>query len=63
MVSVTGCVMLCPTFTLPNCSVPGDTASTGSVPVPVNATLRVEFAASLSIERLPFTTPADTGAN
>jgi len=53
LVSVTGCVVLCPTFTFPNCSVPGDTASTGSVPVPVKATLTGELAASLSIDRLP----------
>jgi len=62
-VKVTGCVVLCPTLTFPNCSAPGETTSTGSVPVPVNATLRVEFAASLSIERLPFTIPAEGGAS
>ena len=62
-VSVTGCVMLCPTFTFPNWIVPGATASIGSVPVPVSATFRGEFAALLSIERLPLITPAEAGAN
>ena len=33
---VTACVVFCPTFTFPNWTFPGKTASTGSVPVPVN---------------------------
>ena len=61
--SVTGCVIVCPTFTLPNCNVPpGVTASTGSVPVPINSTASGELVASLTIERVPLRTPALAGA-
>ena len=63
LVSFMVCVLLCPTVTFPKLSEAGDIVSPGWVPVPLSETVNGELAASLAIERLPVTAPADGGAN
>ena len=62
-VSFSVCVLLCPTFTLPKDMLEGDIVKPACVPVPVNEMLSGEFVASLTIEKVPLSTPAEVGAS
>jgi hypothetical protein len=62
-VNLTVWVLLCPTVTFPKLREAGDIVSPACVPVPLSEIVRGELAASLAIERLPVTAPADGGAN
>src|SRR5580698_9870479 len=52
-----------PVVTLPNAALVGVAVSCGCVPVPLKLIVAGEFGASLTIEILPLTLPADVGAN
>jgi hypothetical protein len=56
-------VLLCPTFTFPKFKVCGDIARPDSIPVPVKEIEAGELDASLTIENVPLSTPAESGAN
>src|ERR1700730_10403957 len=62
-VSCTACVLLWPTVTFPKLREAGEIVRPGWVPVPVREIVKGELPASLTIERLPVTAPADGGAN
>jgi hypothetical protein len=62
-VSFTPCVPLCPTMTFPNVNADGAIVKPACVPVPVIEIASGELEASLKTVRLPFTAPADVGAN
>jgi hypothetical protein len=63
-VSLTACVLLCPTTTFPNVNVDGEIVNNAvCVPVPVIEIASGEFEASLTTVKLPVTAPADVGAN
>lgn len=62
-VSFTLCVPLCATITFPNVNAEGAIVKPACVPVPVIEIASGELEASLETARLPFTAPADVGAN
>ena len=57
------CELLLPMATLPKLAVDGMVDNWPCVPVPLKETVRGEFDASLEMEALPVTAPADCGAN
>ena len=63
LVSLMLCVPLCPTITLPNVKAEGEIDKPACVPVPLIEIASGELDASLKTVRLPFTAPADVGAN
>jgi hypothetical protein len=62
-VSVTFCVLVCPTVTFEKFSVEGEIDSPDCVPVPLSETISGEFDASLITVSAPLTAPAAVGAN
>jgi len=62
-VTCTACVLLCPTFTFPNCSTSGEVTKSAAVPVPVNSIVSAGFEASLTTDTLPLFTPETCGSN
>lgn len=62
-VNVTVCEPLWPTVTFPKFNDAGEIESPGCVPVPLKEIVTGEFDASLAMDRLPFTVPADGGPN
>jgi hypothetical protein len=63
LVSVTLCVLVCPTGTLLKFNDVGEIASTGCMPVPASAIATGEFDASLVTVRVPVAGVVDAGAN
>ena len=63
LLSVTFCVLVCPTATLLKFNNDGENAGTASSPVPLNATVRLEFVASLVTVKPPVAGVMEVGAN
>lgn len=62
-VSVTGCVLVCPTTTLLKLKDAGEIESAGCMPVPLREIDSGEFEASLVTVNVPFAAPGPVGAN
>lgn len=63
LLSVTFCVLVCPTVTLLKFKDAGDIVSAGSMPVPLNEMAVGEFEASLVTVNAPLAAPMAVGAN
>lgn len=63
LVTVTFCVLVCPTVTLLKLSDVGEKTGTGSEPFPASGTVKVELLASLTTVKAPVAEAVDVGAN
>lgn len=63
LLSVMLWVLVCPTVTLLKFSADGENAGTASSPVPLSATVRLEFVASLVTVNAPVAAAIEVGAN